>query len=139
MHCWKDYRTHLEETGQIYSKEWADTYESGNKTCLLENGHSGEQASMSLLMIGQLRSSSKIPRLTMSLSPKQVRIYEFIRRYFESNKEAPTIAEIGRQFQMRSSASVHKVLTVLEREGKIQRVPNVSRGIRLIEGDGDQN
>lgn len=65
------------------------------------------------------------------LSPKRQRILDFIRRYNESNKETPTISEIGEQFQMRSPASVHKNLIVLEREGLITRVPHVSRGIRL--------
>lgn len=65
------------------------------------------------------------------LSPKQQRILDFIRRYNESNKETPTISEIGRQFQMRSSASVHQALGILEREGLITKVPNVARGIRL--------
>lgn len=65
------------------------------------------------------------------ITQKQERILNFIRRYNESNKETPTIAEIGRQFQMRSSASVHQVLTILEREKLITRVPNISRGIRL--------
>ena len=69
----------------------------------------------------------------MPVTAKQRRIYEFIRRYLESNQEAPTIAEIGRQFQMRSSASVHAVLTALEREGLIKRIPNVSRGIEIVE------
>ena len=80
----------------------------------------------------------------MPVTAKQKRIFEFIRRYIESNQEAPTIAEIGRQFQMRSSASVHAVLTTLEREGLIKRIPNVSRGIQIVEqkegeggGDGD--
>ena len=79
----------------------------------------------------------------MPVTAKQKRIFEFIRRYIESNQEAPTIAEIGRQFQMRSSASVHAVLTALEREGLIKRIPNVSRGIQIVEqkegegGDGD--
>ena len=41
-HCWKDYRTHLEETGKIYSDEWANTYLAGNNTCMAENGHEGE-------------------------------------------------------------------------------------------------
>lgn len=67
------------------------------------------------------------------VSPKQKRIYDFIRRYSQSNKETPTIAEIGRQFQMRSSASVHQALGILEREGLIKRIPNISRGIRLVE------
>jgi repressor LexA len=69
----------------------------------------------------------------MPVTAKQRRIYEFIRRYIDSNQEAPTIAEIGRQFQMRSSASVHAVLTALEREGLIKRIPNVSRGIEIVQ------
>ena len=73
----------------------------------------------------------------MPVTAKQRRIFDFIRRYIESNHEAPTIAEIGRQFQMRSSASVHAVLTALEREGLIKRTPNVSRGIQIVEQKGE--
>ena len=69
----------------------------------------------------------------MPVTAKQRRIFEFIRRYIESNQEAPTIAEIGKQFQMRSSASVHAVLIALEREGLIKRIPNVSRGIEIVQ------
>jgi repressor LexA len=69
----------------------------------------------------------------MAVTAKQRRIFEFIRRYIESNQEPPTIAEIGRQFQMRSSASVHAVLVALEREGLIKRTPNVSRGIQIVQ------
>ena len=69
----------------------------------------------------------------MPITAKQKRIFEFIRRYIDSNQEAPTMVEIGRQFQMRSSASVHAVLTALEREGLIKRIPNVSRGIEVIQ------
>jgi len=79
---------------------------------------------------------------TMSVTAKQRRIYDFIRRYIESNQEAPTIAEIGRQFQMRSSASVHAVLIALEREGLIKRIPNVSRGMEIVkqeESDDEDN
>ena len=69
----------------------------------------------------------------MPVTAKQKRVYDFIRRYMESNHEPPTIAEIGRQFQMSSSASVHAILTALEREGLIKRIPNVSRGIQIVE------
>ena len=43
------------------------------------------------------------------------------------------MVEIGRQFEMRSSASVHAVLVALEREGLIKRIPNVSRGIEIVQ------
>lgn len=72
----------------------------------------------------------------MPISPKQQRIFSFIQNYVSSNKEAPTISEIGRQFEMRSSASVHKNLTQLEREGFIKRIPNVARGIQIVESNG---
>ena len=79
----------------------------------------------------------------MPVTAKQRRIFEFIKRYIDSNQEPPTIAEIGRQFQMRSSASVHAVLTALEREGLIKRTPNVSRGIQIVQqsesSSGEEN
>ncbi|HYK21069.1 MAG TPA: S24 family peptidase, partial [Pyrinomonadaceae bacterium] len=79
----------------------------------------------------------------MPVTAKQRRVYEFIRGYIESNQEPPTIAEIGRHFQMRSSASVHAILLALEREGLIKRIPNVSRGIEIVQqkggGDDDDN
>ncbi|HKN82727.1 MAG TPA: transcriptional repressor LexA, partial [Pyrinomonadaceae bacterium] len=77
----------------------------------------------------------------MPATAKQRRVFEFIRRYIDSNQEPPTIAEIGRHFQMRSPASVHAILLALEREGLIRRIPNVSRGIEIVEqengGDDD--
>lgn len=68
----------------------------------------------------------------MPVTAKQRRIYEFIKRYMESNDEPPTIAEIGKHFQISSSASVHGILSALEREGLIKRTPNISRGIEII-------
>ena len=78
----------------------------------------------------------------MPVTAKQRRVYEFIRGYIESNHEPPTIAEIGKHFQMSSSASVHAILVALEREGLIKRIPNISRGIEIIQqkgGDDDDD
>ena len=68
----------------------------------------------------------------MPVTARQRQVYEFICRYLETNNQPPTIAEIGAQFQMTSSASVHSILSALEREGLIKRIPNVSRGIELV-------
>lgn len=67
------------------------------------------------------------------LTGKQERVLDYIRRYVASNGEPPTMAEIGKYFLMPSSASVHSIVVALEREGRITRVPNVSRGIRLAQ------
>jgi len=64
---------------------------------------------------------------------KTLRIYEFIKGYVASNGEAPTIREIGTQFNMTSSQSVSQHLVKMEDLGLIKRVPNISRGIRLVE------
>lgn len=89
----------------------------------------GEQDRLGTLVLLPLLMSGGL----VMISDKQQRIFNFIRGYVQSNKTAPTIAEIGRHFQMRSPASVHAVLTVLKREGLIEIIPNISRGIRLID------
>jgi repressor LexA len=68
----------------------------------------------------------------MPVTPRQRQVYEFIIRFIQVHKQPPTIAEIGKQFRMSSSASVHSILSALEREGLIKRIPNVSRGIEVI-------
>ncbi len=68
----------------------------------------------------------------MPVTARQRQVYQFIARYIEENNQPPTIAEIGKQFKMSSSASVHSILSALEREGLIKRIPNVSRGIELV-------
>ncbi len=75
----------------------------------------------------------------MSVTARQRQVYEFIRRYMETQKQPPTIAEIGKQFQMSSSASVHSILSALEREGLINRIPNVSRGIEIIKQESSND
>ena len=67
------------------------------------------------------------------ITARQRRVLDYIRHYFEVNQEAPTIAEIGKEFGMTSSASAHHIVSILEREGLIRRIPNVSRGIEIVE------
>jgi repressor LexA len=68
----------------------------------------------------------------MPITARQRRVLDYIRNYFDVHREAPTIAEIGKEFGMSSSASAHHVVSTLEREGFIRRIPNVSRGIELV-------
>jgi len=75
----------------------------------------------------------------MAITARQRRILDYITNYFAANNEPPTMAEIGRQFGMTSLASVHNVLSILEREGLIHRIPNVSRGIELLNQTPDEN
>jgi repressor LexA len=69
----------------------------------------------------------------MPVTPRQRQVFEFIARFIEVHGQPPTMAEIGEKFKMTSSASVHSILSALEREGLIKRIPNVSRGIELVQ------
>src|SRR5881296_992204 len=76
----------------------------------------------------------------MAITARQRRILDYIKHYFDVHEEAPTMAEIGKQFGMSSLASVHNVVSILEREGLIRRIPNVSRGIELVKDEAaDKN
>jgi SOS-response transcriptional repressor LexA len=73
------------------------------------------------------------------LSPKQQqqrtlqqRILKFIQACIASTGEAPTMAEIGRRFELKSSASVHEILVKLEKKGYIRRSRGAWRGIRVL-------
>lgn len=68
----------------------------------------------------------------MPITARQRKVLNYIKHYFDEHEEAPTIAEIGKEFGLSSSASAHHVVSILEREGLIRRIPNVSRGIELI-------
>ena len=68
----------------------------------------------------------------MAVTSRQRKVLDFIGRFIEVHDQAPTIAEIGKQFSMSSPASVHHILSVLEHEGMIRRIPNVSRGIEIV-------
>ena len=69
----------------------------------------------------------------MAITARQRRVFDYISHYFDTHQEPPTIAEIGKQFGMSSSASVHQILSILEKEGLIRRIPHVSRGIEIVE------
>lgn len=68
----------------------------------------------------------------MVLTPRQREIYDFICRFKEAHGYAPTIAEIRGHLGLSSPATVHQLLSALEREGLIHRIPNVSRGIEIV-------
>ena len=69
----------------------------------------------------------------MALTPRQREVYDFVARFIEERGFAPTMAEIGEQLGVRSPATVHQLLSALESEGLIRRVPHASRAIELVE------
>jgi len=69
----------------------------------------------------------------MHLTKRQREIYEYLKEHILSRGYAPSIVEIGKQFQLSSPATVHKHLTHLEQKGLIRKQHNLSRAIEVVE------
>lgn len=65
------------------------------------------------------------------LSTTREKIHQFIQRFFAEHDYAPTVRDILKGCSISSTAVVQHHLDVLEKEGRIQRDPEVFRSIRL--------
>jgi repressor LexA len=66
------------------------------------------------------------------LTKRQKELFDYLDSYLASHGYAPTLEEIGAQFNLNSLATVHKHLTNLEHKGLIRRTWNHSRAIELV-------
>ncbi|MFQ5451880.1 MAG: transcriptional repressor LexA [Nitrospinaceae bacterium] len=67
----------------------------------------------------------------MHLTKRQREIYQYLKDHIRARGYAPSIMEIGRQFNLHSPATVHKHLTHLEAKGLIRKKHNLSRAIEI--------
>jgi len=75
-----------------------------------------------------------VPSGELVLTARQQAIYEFIRRHSERHGYPPSIREIGRAFDIRSTNGVTDHLKALERKGKITRGEFKSRALATQDG-----
>ncbi len=73
----------------------------------------------------------------MHLTKRQREIYEYLKEHIRSRGYAPSIAEIGKQFDLSSPATVHKHLSHLEEKGLIRKQQNLSRSIEVVPESGN--
>jgi repressor LexA len=67
----------------------------------------------------------------MPLTRRQKQILDFLQNYIRTHGLAPSFEEIADHFGFASLATVHEHLTNLERQGRIRRAHNLSRGIEV--------
>src|SRR3979411_2190589 len=72
------------------------------------------------------------------LSERQKNILKYIEDYVEERGYPPSIREIGDRVGISSTSVVDYNLKVLEREGRIRRDREVSRGLELVGGSRAQ-
>jgi repressor LexA len=71
--------------------------------------------------------------MAKELSERQEKMLDFIREFLAENRFPPSIREIGETVGISSTSVVKYNLDALERKGHIERNPEISRGIRLVD------
>jgi repressor LexA len=66
------------------------------------------------------------------LTPTEDKIYHYLIEFLAANSYQPSIREIGREFEIKSTKTVSDVLGSLARKGYIQRNQSRSRGLRIL-------
>jgi repressor LexA len=72
----------------------------------------------------------------MDLTKRQQEIFDFIRRYSETNGYPPTVRDIGKAVGLASSSTVHAHLANLEKLGLLRRDPTKPRAMELLDRAG---
>jgi repressor LexA len=67
------------------------------------------------------------------LSPKQLEVLAFIRRFIDAGGLPPTRGEIAEGLQLKNRQGIDQHLRALAAKGAIELIPGISRGIRLSE------
>jgi repressor LexA len=75
----------------------------------------------------------------MAITPRQRELFDYLNRFITTQGHAPTIAEIRAHLGLSSPSTVHSLLTALEQEGLIRRIPNAARAIEIIAADPSAN
>ena len=66
------------------------------------------------------------------LTQTETQVYHYLIEFLAANSYQPSIREIGRQFEIKSTKTVSDVLGSLARKGYIQRNHSRSRGLRIL-------
>ena len=71
--------------------------------------------------------------MSYSLSQRQENILEFIEKFLDDYQFPPTVRDIQSGCNISSTSVVDYNLQILQKEGYLNRLPDVSRGIELLE------
>jgi repressor LexA len=66
------------------------------------------------------------------LTPKQEKVFSFLKDYLLEKGFPPTLREIASHFGLKGPKAPQKTLTILERKGYIRKVPGGSRAIEIL-------
>jgi repressor LexA len=66
------------------------------------------------------------------LTPTERKVYHYLLDFLSEHTYQPSVRDIGREFQIKSTKTVSELLQSLAKKGYIERDPSRSRGVRLL-------
>ena len=75
-------------------------------------------------------ASSRKPKESTQLTPKQLAILTFVRDYERQHGYAPTLQELADHFQV-TKVTIFEHVGVLQRKGFLERLPHKARSLKL--------
>lgn len=72
------------------------------------------------------------------LTPRQIEVYDLVKRHVDETGMPPTRAEIARELGFKSANAAEEHLKALARKKAIEIIPGTSRGIKLLLPDNDE-
>jgi len=75
---------------------------------------------------------SPVTTMPEPLTPIEQRVYHYLLDFLCDNTYQPSVREIGKQFQIKSTKTVSELLQSLADKGYIERDPSRSRGVKLL-------
>ncbi|MGH7625606.1 MAG: hypothetical protein ACREOJ_09835 [Gemmatimonadaceae bacterium] len=70
--------------------------------------------------------------MTDALTPIERKVYHYLLDFLSEHTYQPSVREIGRTFQIKSTKTVSEILQSIANKGFIERDPARSRGVRII-------
>jgi repressor LexA len=67
-----------------------------------------------------------------TLTPTERKVYHYLLDFLSEHTYQPSVRDIGREFQIKSTKTVSELLQSLAKKGYIERDPSRSRGVRLL-------
>tara|TARA_R100000479_G_C6209666_1_gene137730 strand:+ start:273 stop:488 length:216 start_codon:yes stop_codon:yes gene_type:complete len=66
------------------------------------------------------------------LTPRQLKLFLYLKEYKKENKKMPLFTEILKYMNMKSLQNAYQMLEYLEFKGFIKRKKHITRGIEII-------
>ena len=74
--------------------------------------------------------------VSKKMPPRRQRIWEFLKEFYSENGIPPTVRDIQRACEISSTSVVDYTLEKLAQAGYINRRPDVARGIKILDQEG---